>query len=268
MAQQYDVSLKLLFYHSNGLIARQLFGGPVVEWVSVEQPKVTNMRVDLLAQLEDGSLRHVELQAKNEPDMGRRQAEYYLGFHRLVGEHVDQIMLYVGREPLRMRPVFETPTMRYEFRLLDIRDVDGEPLLASEDWGDNLLALLTSVEQQRVLLRVEEQIRKLKGEEQETAAKLFVIISGIIGLEEVVVRRLHMIDIMENKVLGPAILKGEATILATQLEERFGTLPEWVSQKLGSAKEAELLAWAKRILSARTLDDVFNGDSSRNPTKI
>jgi antitoxin Phd len=47
MAQQYDVSLKLLFHHSRGLIARRLFGGPVVEWVNVEQPKVTNMRVDL-----------------------------------------------------------------------------------------------------------------------------------------------------------------------------------------------------------------------------
>jgi hypothetical protein len=30
-----------------------------------------------------------------------------------------------------------------------------------------------------------------------------------------------MIDIMENKVLGPAILKGEATMLARLLEKRF-----------------------------------------------
>src|ERR1700685_3759796 len=98
-------------------------------------------------------------------------------------------------------------------------------MLASDDWGDNLLALLTQVEQERVLLRVEQQIRKLKGEEQETAARLFIIISGIIGIEETVVRKLHMIDIMENKVLGPAILKGEATMLASQLEEKFGALP-------------------------------------------
>jgi hypothetical protein len=106
MAQQYDVSLKLLFHHSRGLIARRLFGGPVVEWVNVEQPKVTNMRVDLLARLEDGSLRHVEVQVKNDPVMARRQAEYYLGFHRLLGEHVEQIVLYIGQEPLRMDPAF------------------------------------------------------------------------------------------------------------------------------------------------------------------
>jgi hypothetical protein len=119
------------------------------------------------------------------------------------------------------------------------------------------LALLTQVEQERVLLRVEQQIRKLKGEEQETAARLFVIISGIIGIEETVVRKLHMIDIMENKVLGPAILKGEVAMLASQLAEWFGTLPEWVTERLGNAKESDLMAWGKRARSAQSLDDIF-----------
>jgi len=257
MAQDYDVSLKLLFRYSKGLLAGRLFGGRVREWVNVEQPKVTNIRVDLLARMEDGSLRHVEAQATNEPEMERRQAEYYLGFHRLLKEHVEQVVLYVGREPLKMRPVFETPSMRYEFQLLDMHEVDGEPLVRSDDWGDNLLALLTPIEQERVLRRVEEQIRKLKGEEQETAARLFVILAGIIGAAKTAVRRLKMIDIMENEVLGPAILKGEATLLASQLEERFGALPDWVAEKLGSAKEAELISWGKRVLFAQTLNDVF-----------
>lgn len=66
-----------------------------------------------------------------------------------------------------------------------------------------------------------------------------------------------MIDIMENKVLGPAILKGEAKILAFQLEERFGALPGWVTEKLGNAKEPQLMTWGKRVLSAETLQDVF-----------
>ena len=56
--------------------------------------------------------------------------------------------------------------MRFEFRILDLKTWDGEPLLASEDWGDNVLALLTPVEQERVLQRVEEQIHKLNGEEK------------------------------------------------------------------------------------------------------
>jgi hypothetical protein len=261
MAQQYDVSLKMLFHHSRGLIAQQLFGGPVAQWINVEQPKVTNIRVDLLARLENGRLRHVEFETKNEAHMGRRQAEYYLGFHRLLGEHVEQILLYAGQEPLRMEPVFETPSLRYEFQILDMRTFDGEPLLASEDWGDNLLALLTHIDRERVFQRVEAQIQKLNGEEQETAARLFVILSGIIGVEESAVRRLHMIDIMENKVLGPAIRqgiqKGKAEMLSELLTERFGMLPDWTSQRLAEAEEPDFAIWAKRVLAAKTLDEVF-----------
>ncbi len=257
MAQDYDVSLKLLFHHSRGLVAQRLFGGPVVEWVDIEQPKVTNIRVDLLARLAGGSLRHVELQKKNEADIGRRQAEYYVGFHRLLNEHVEQILLYVGREPLRMSPVWETPSMRHEFVILDIRDFDGEPLVASEDWGDNILALLTRVDQERVLQRVEAQLRKLKGEEQETAARLLVIVSGIIGLEQAVVERLHMIDIMENKVLGPAILKGEAKMLKMMIEERFGPLPAETAVTIDGASQDEMLLWGKRLLKAASLAEVF-----------
>jgi len=168
-----------------------------------------------------------------------------------------------------MRPVFETPSMRYEFRILDLKTWNGEQLLASEDWGDNVLALLTAVEQERVLQRVEEQGRKLEGEEQQNAANLFVIISGIMGIEETVVKRVHMIDIMENKVLGPAIRQGieqgkalgielgQMQALSRQLTKKFGPLPDPVMTRLHGASEAELLSWIDRVLTARTLDEVF-----------
>jgi hypothetical protein len=64
----------------------------------------------------------------------------------------------------------------------------------------------------------------------------------MIGLEETVVGRLNVIDIMENKILRPTIRKGESKILTRQLEKRFGTLPEWVTDRLAGAKEPELLA--------------------------
>ena len=66
-----------------------------------------------------------------------------------------------------------------------------------------------------------------------------------------------MIDLMENKVIGPEILRREAMIVTGLLEKRFGKLPEWVAEKLGSAKEDELIAWSLQVLSAPTLNDVF-----------
>ena len=262
MAQHYDVSLKLLFQRSQGVVARTLFGGPVAEWLNVELPKVQNTRADLLARGKDGSLRHLELEAGNTRHLGRRVAEYYLGFHRRLGAHVEMVVLYVGKRPLRMTGAFTTRSMRFEFRLLDMREFDGEPLLNSDDLGDNMLALLTRCDQERVLRRVEDRLRKLPGGEKEEAARLFVVISGLRALEKTVARRLSMIDIMENKVLGPAVLRGEATVVAAQLKERFGVVPDWVFVELDGASERQLLTWAKRLLTAKTLDGVFKSHNA------
>ena len=266
MPHDYDVSLKLLFRYSKGLIAHALFGDAgVTEWLNVEQPRVNNPRADLLARCGDGKLRHVEIETTNDPDMARRKAEYYMGFWRLLDQHVEQVLLFASRRPLTMSPVFETPSMRFEFRILDLKTWDGEPLLASEDWGDNVLALLTPVEQERVLQRVEEQIHKLNGEEKHDAANLCMIISAIMGIGAEVVKRIHMIDIMELEVIGPAIRQGIEQgielirqVVSRQLTTRFGPLPDHAVTRLHRASQAELLSWADRVLTARTLDEVFS----------
>ena len=262
MAHDYDVSLKLLFRRSTRLIAQQLFGlGGVAEWVDVEQPKVNNPRADLLARCADGSLRHVEIETRNRADTPRRAAEYYLGFLRLLNEDVQQVILFASRDELTMPPFFETRWTRYQFRILDIKSLDGEPLLASDDWGDNILALLTRVEQERVLCRVEQQLRKLRGQEQHDAANIFAIVSGIMRIEKRVKEMIDIIDIMDNEIIGPAIRKGlaqgERNVIARMLTWKFGPLPGDVVEKLQNAGESDLLEWEQRLLKANTLDEVF-----------
>ncbi len=72
-----------------------------------------------------------------------------------------------------------------------------------------------------------------------------------------------MIDIMENAVLGPAILTGERAMLTMMLEHQFGTLPTWVADKLATAKEPQLLKWGERLVLAETLDEVFRDTTRR-----
>lgn len=68
-----------------------------------------------------------------------------------------------------------------------------------------------------------------------------------------------MIDIMQNKVLGPAVLKGSRRTIATQLNQKFGHLPEWAAEQLEKAGEAELDRLSLRLLTDATLEDVFRG---------
>jgi hypothetical protein len=91
--QDYDVTLKLLLRGSAKLTMRELAGAAVERWLDVELPKVENPRVDLLGELVDGSLVHLELQSGNEAAMPLRMAEYCLRVFRLFGKFPNQIVL-------------------------------------------------------------------------------------------------------------------------------------------------------------------------------
>ena len=53
---------------------------------------------------------------------------------------------------------------------------------------------------------------------------------------------------------------GASGLLRRLLEHRFGVLPVWAVEQLRSASEQELEAWGDAILTAPTLEAVFNAD--------
>ncbi|MEO5329363.1 MAG: DUF4351 domain-containing protein, partial [Magnetococcus sp. THC-1_WYH] len=82
-------------------------------------------------------------------------------------------------------------------------------------------------------------------------------------------------NLMENDVFRPIIMKaimeaqtdseqkgrqeGEATILTRLLQRRFGTVPDWASEKIAKAELPSLEEWSLRFVDAQSLDDVFSG---------
>jgi hypothetical protein len=53
------------------------------------------------------------------------------------------------------------------------------------------------------------------------------------------------------------IRQGEMLILRGLLDERFGSLPAWVDERLGSASRGELLTLGRRLLKAGRLEALF-----------
>jgi len=60
------------------------------------------------------------------------------------------------------------------------------------------------------------------------------------------------------------IVKGQSRLLKRQLECRFGALPQWATEKLTRASEHELEIWGDAILTAPTLEALFNTDSANS----
>lgn len=277
MAQDFDVTIKLLFRQSKGLALTKVAGGGVKEWLNVELPSVRNPRVDLVGRRADGSLVHIEIDSQQEGDTGERAANYHLGLYTLFRVGVPAVVLYVGRQPLRMARVFSTGFLTMEYEVLDVRDFPGEEMLASEDLSDNMLAILTRADRDKVVDRVLARISELGGEARRTAIEVFVLLSGLRDIEEIVAERIKqympIVDIMENKVFGPRIREGielgrkeglqegrqegELRFLEALLRDRFQVVPEWAKARISGATEADLLKWGMRVHRVGSIEEVF-----------
>ncbi|MGO9256592.1 MAG: DUF4351 domain-containing protein [Bryobacteraceae bacterium] len=272
--QEYDVALKLLLRGSARLTMLALTGTTVEEWVDVELPKVQNTRVDLLGKTADHGLIHLELQSTNEATMPLRMAEYCLGVFRRFERFPRQVLLYVGEAPLRMESELSGPDVSFRYRAIDIRDLDGDRLLESENIGDNAIAVLARLRDHKdAVRRIVEKIAGLAASERQTALAQLLILAGLRHLEEAVeweARKMPIIiDIMENKVLGREYkrglqegelkgkLEGELKVLRRLIEKRFGALPSWAEERLTGRSAAEIEELSVRVLDTQSMEDLL-----------
>jgi hypothetical protein len=275
--QDYDVALKLLLQGPASTTMRELAGTAVAKWLNVELPKVQNLRLDLLGETVDGGLIHVELQSSNDAAMPLRMAEYCLGVFRLYGRFPRQVVLYVGEAQLTMQEAQLTmqkelrgADVLFQYRLIDIRTLNGDRLLESEDVGDNVIAILAGLRDHGSAVRkIVERIAGLAAAARETALAQLTILAGLRRLSKTVeqeARKMPIrINLLENEVLGPVIKKGllearqegELTILRRQIEKRFGVLPGWASDKLAALAAFELEDLSERVLDAVSLEELL-----------
>jgi len=260
--QAYDVALKLLLQGPATLMMRELTGGSVEKWLDIELPKVRNLRMDLLGETSDGGLIHIELQSGNDAAMPLRMAEYCLGVYRLFGKIPRQVLLYVGEAPLRMESEIRGSDLFFHYRMIDIRQLDGDSLLESEETGDNVIAILARLRDHKAAIRkILGRIAHLPGSKRETALGQLLILAGLRRLEETVEREIQempvYIDISENKVLGPAFKKGELAVIRRLIEKRFGPMPAWAEERLASRSTTELEDLSVCVQDAQSLEDLL-----------
>ena len=268
--QEYDVALKLLLQGSAKLTIRELAGGDIEKWLDIELPKVQNLRLDLLGETGDGSLVHIELQSGNDAAMAQRMAEYCFGVFRLFGKFPRQVLVYVGEAPLRMANELHGADVSFRYRMIDIRELDGDRLLESDQVGDNVIAILTRLRNHKEAVRkIVGKLAGLAAAERDAALGQLLILGGLRRLEETVRREIQkmpvFIDIMENTVLGPPFKKGleegrregDLTILRRLILKRFGAIPTWAEEQLTSRPTAELEDLSVRVLDARSIEELL-----------
>jgi predicted transposase YdaD len=269
----YDTALKLLLQSPASVVLSALNGAAIRSWLNVEVPKMQSARLDLLGQERGGGLVHIEIQSTNDSEMALRMAEYCLYVYRKFSRFPHQTVLYVGQDPMRMKEQLSGERVSFAYDLVDIRELDGDRLLSSEQAGDNVIAILAGWrDREEGVRRVLRAVAALPRQEREPALGHLLVLAGLRQLEETVeqeARKMPILnDIMDHKVLGREYKRGHEeglregvehgrTVLRKQIEKRFGAIPERAEQRFAKLSAAELEQLSLRLLDAQGLEELL-----------
>jgi predicted transposase/invertase (TIGR01784 family) len=279
---EYDVTLKDLLLDAPGITLRELTGLDVTMWRDVELPKVSSPRIDLLGQTGDGTFVHVELQSTNDADMAVRMLNYGLRVYERHGAFPRQTVLYVGQAPLRMSHQLSFPGLSFEYRLVDIRELDGARLCESASIGDNIISLLARwPDRTEAIRRILRRIAEMEPARRGRALAQLVILAGLRKLATEVEREARQMpildDILDHEVLGREFKRGkqegwqegkqegrqegrqegELRLLRRRIERRFGALPPWAEERLRACSVEDLERLDERFVEATSLDELL-----------
>ena len=114
-------------------------------------------------------------------------AEYALSIYRQFRKFPRQTVLYVGRAPLTMPEVLEGHSMTFRFGVVDIRELDGAPLLASENPEENVIAVLMRLSDQGAAVRtILKRISESEPNERRLAMRELIILAGLRQLRTII----------------------------------------------------------------------------------
>lgn len=269
---QFDTTIKEIFQSLPQRLLQMLCGSEITELLTVEQPSVKMRKPDFVARLKNGRILHLEIQSGDEANMPWRMLEYYPPIRREYGQPPIQIVLYVGEEAINIASSIEEDRLSYSYDAIDIREFDGEPLIESDSLADNLIAILCRVDDIReASQRILEKLSQLPGKEAKDAVAKLLILSKLRKSQNIVAEEVKRImeltreDLIDIPIISDAILlseeigekKGEASMLSTMLEARFGALPEWAKAKIAEAETDTLVSWGLRLIEAKSLEEIF-----------
>ncbi|MBF0519605.1 MAG: hypothetical protein HQK92_07775 [Nitrospirae bacterium] len=146
MPQYYDITLKSILKEGPRRFMKMLTGYETAKFLDVQFPEIKYRQPDLLVELPNESLFHMEMQAQNDSDMDCRELDYLCVIYCKLRKPVHQLVLYVGDGKLNMKSEIKIEGLHFKYHIIDIRDIDCKELLESDDPADNILAILCKTE--------------------------------------------------------------------------------------------------------------------------
>ena len=153
---------------------------PKIRQVILEQETDTLV----LIKLKNGKkfILHWEFETKNDPRMARRMASYDFMIHLKYGLDVRSLVIYIGSAPMNIKTTVNFNENYYNCKVIDIRDINPELFLASENPKEIILALLAGNDEnsreliiERILIKLQALLPGSQSELKERITQLEII---------------------------------------------------------------------------------------------
>ncbi len=174
----YDRTLRDLLKELPERFIFLLTGKNGTRFIDTSLPKVKERRPDLLVELEDKSIFHLEVQTREEKDIDIRMLEYYIllkQVREIKGKKINQMVLFLKelkdneREYDKKRKVsFDNGKLIFEYDVRYINDIECKPLIESKSIDDNILATLCKIDNPEYFWnKLKEKLNKLDDKKRE-----------------------------------------------------------------------------------------------------
>ena len=159
---KYDYTLKDLFKDIPSTLLELLTGFSEGKFLDIQFPEIKCRQPDLLLELPDSTIFHLELQSSYDSSMLLRMLEYHFLIYQQHGREAKQLLLYVGDETAEFENTVNLNSLQYSYEVVDIKDIDCMYLLESDKPEDVVLAILCKTDDpERTVRRILEKLSVL-----------------------------------------------------------------------------------------------------------
>ena len=174
--------------------------------IDKEFQRVEDRRADVVANVDDEFILHIEIQNQNDKNMPLRMLRYYTDIKYISKLSIKQYLIYIGKEKLSMKDSISDFDINYKYNIIDMKNIDCEEFIKIDTPDSLVLAILCDFKDKKEQEVINYIIKRLKEKTNQNEA---MFRKYILMLEE----------LSENRNLKEAVKKGEEMLTEINYEK-------------------------------------------------